>query len=413
MQKRPGDAFTGPEIAFSLSELACSDPYPALARLSERDPVHRTAEGAWLLTRYADVDRALRSRSLGAPVTKDSIREMVGTGALFEYMSRRLANYNPPDHTRLRQLMGHAFIPRRMEALRPWIEQLADELLDSCKGDSFDLTSTVLHPLPSLVICELIGIPEADRHRFVAWTAAIAHLISASLSPGSGLLAERLEAGEAAAAAFWAYLEDLVGERRPGPREDDLISALLAAVDEHGRRLEKEELVANMIFLFSAGHQTTRDQVGNGLIGMMRHRDQWERLAADPGLAVQAFEESLRYDASFSLQTRRALEDVEIDGRRIAAGERVVCILIAANRDPARYAEPDRFIVDRPDIHSLSFGGGLHYCLGAPLARIEGAILLRRLAERFPNLRLVTAPEQIQWRNDIVYRGPRHLTVTA
>ena len=402
-----------PEITFRLWDLACPDPYPALARLRERDPVHRTVDGAWLLTRYADVDRVLRSRSFGAPVTKDLVREMVGTGALFEYMSRRLANYNPPDHTRVRQAMGHAFIPRRMEGLRPWIGRLTDRLLDACPAHAFDLMSAVLHPLPSLVICELIGIPEADRHLFAVWTEAIAHLISASLSPGANLPPDRLQAGEAAAAAFWSYLEDLIGDRRPASRNNDLISTLLATVDEHGDRLQKEELIANIVFLFSAGHQTTRDQIGNGLIGMMRHRDQWERLVADASLASQAMEESLRYDASFSLQTRRALENVEIDDRRIAAGERVVCILIAANRDPARYPEPDRFIIDRRDIHPLSFGGGIHYCLGAPLARIEGEIILRRLVVRYPQLRLAISPEQIEWRNDIVYRGPRHLPVVA
>jgi len=405
---------TGPSpTSFSLAELACADPYPALARLRERDPVHRTADGAWLLTRYADVDRVLRSRAFGAPVTRQSIQEMVGTGALYEYMSRRLANYNPPDHTRLRQLLGHAFVPRRMEALRPWIEQRADTLLDVCGGRPVDLVGAVLHPLPSLVICELIGIPEADRTHFAEWTAAIAHLISASLSPGAELPAARRQAGEDAAAAFWSYLEALVDDRRPRTQGNDLISTLLATVDDRGERLQREELIANMIFLFSAGHQTTRDQVGNGLIGMMRHRDAWERLVADPGLAGQAMEEALRYDASFSLQTRRALETVEIAGRRIAAGGRVVCILIAANRDPARYAEPDRFMIDRRDIHPVSFGGGVHYCLGAPLARIEGEIILRRLAVRLPKLRLAIPGEEIQWRNDIVYRGPRHLPVTV
>src|SRR5262249_39576739 len=186
------------------------------------------------------------------------------------------------------QLMSHAFTPRRMEALRPWMDRLTEDLLDACQRETFDLMSAVLHPLPSLVICELIGIPEADRHLFAAWTASIAHLISASLSPGSSLLADRLQAGEAAAAAFWAYLERLVEERRPGAGDDDLISTLLTAADEHGARLQKEELVANMIFLFSAGHQTTRDQIANGLIGMMRYRSQWERLVADPGLARQA-----------------------------------------------------------------------------------------------------------------------------
>jgi cytochrome P450 len=400
-----------PEVAFTLAELACLDPYPALARLRERDPVHRTPDGTWLLSRYADVDRVLRSRAFGAPVTKDSIREMVGTGALYEYMSRRLANYNPPDHTRLRQLLGHAFVPRRMEALRPWIEQRTDALLDAYTSGPFDLMSAVLHPLPSLVICELIGIPEADRNLFAEWTAAIAHLISASLSPGAELPAARRQAGEEAAAAFWGYLEALVEDRRPRAQGNDLISSLLATVDDRGGRLEREELIANMIFLFSAGHQTTRDQIGNGLIGMMQHRGQWERLVADPGLAAQAMEEALRYDASFSLQTRRALENVELAGRHIAAGDRVVCILIAANRDPARYPEPDRFMLDRRDIHPTSFGGGLHYCLGAPLARIEGEIVLRQLAVRLPKLRLALSAEQIQWRNDIVYRGPRHLPV--
>jgi hypothetical protein len=379
-----------------------ADPFPLLRRLREEDPIHRSELG-WVLTRYDDVAAALRNQSFGAAFDREAGRTQLGDGAAFAYVSRRIHNFDPPDHTRLRSLLTKAFTVRRVEALRPHIQVIADNLLDRIDGTkTFDVLGVLAHPLPSLVICEMLGVPEADRPLFSRWTEDIAFLLLPPVPP------DRLHTGEAAAADFMTYVRALIEERRARP-EEDLLSALLTA-EEHGDRLTIDELIANVVFLFSAGHQTTRDLVGNGLLALLRQADQKSRVAADPSSLPALVEECLRYDPSVTATPRRAREDTVIAGVRIAAGDRLILSISGANRDPARFPDPDRFDVDRPNNEPLTFGGGIHYCLGASLARTEAQIIFGALLRRFPTLQL--AEEPVRWRETWIFRGPVALHVS-
>lgn len=379
-----------------------ADPFPLLRRLREEDPIHRSRLG-WVLTRYDDVAAALRNPSLGAAFDRGAGRAQLGEGAAFAYVAHRMHNFDPPDHTRLRSLATKAFTARRVEVLRPHIQAIADTLLDRVDGaKTIDVLEALAHPLPSLVICEMLGVPESDRPMFSKWTEEIAFLLLPPVSP------QRLAAGEAAAAEFAAYVRDLIGYRRAA-LADDLLSALIAA-EEQGDRLSLDELIANVMFLFSAGHQTTRDLVGNGLLALLRHPDQKRRVAADPSRLPALVEECLRYDPSVTATTRRARADTTIAGVPIAAGEQLILSISGANRDPARFPEPDRFEIDRPNNEALSFGGGIHYCLGAALARAEARIVFGTLLRRYPRLEL--AEQRVQWRETWIFRGPVSLQVS-
>ena len=288
-------------------------------------------------------------------------------------------------------------------ALRPHIQAIADILLDRTNGaKTIDVLAALAHPLPSLVICEMLGVRETDRPRFSRWTEDIAFLLLPPVPP------HRLEAGEAAAAEFMAYVRDLIEHRRATPT-DDLLSALIAA-EERGDRLSIDELIANVVFLFSAGHQTTRDLVGNGLLALLRHPDLKRRVAGDPSRLPALVEECLRYDPSVTATPRRAQEETTIAGTPIAAGDRLILSISGANRDPARFPDPDRFDIDRPNNEPLAFGGGIHYCLGAALARTEAQIVFGTLLRRYPNLEL--ADQTVQWRETWIFRGPVTLQVS-
>ncbi len=392
----------GPPIFDPFTPEFLSDPFPVLRRLRTEDPVHRSRFG-WVLTRYNDVAAALRNQSLGAAFDREAGRAQLGDGAAFAYVSRRMHNFDPPDHTRLRSLVTKAFTVRRVEALRPHIQVIADRLLERIDGaKTIDVLAALAHPLPSLVICEMLGVPESDRPRFSGWTEDIAFLLDPGVPP------HRLAAGEAAAAEFMAYVRDLIEHRRAAPT-DDLLNALIAA-EEHGDRLSIDELIANVVFLFSAGHQTTRDLVGNGLLALLRYPDLKRRVAGDPSRLPALVEECLRYDPSVTATLRRAREDTTIAGTPIAAGDRLILSISGANRDPARFPDPDRFDVDRPNNEPLAFGGGIHYCLGAALARTEAQIVFGTLLRRYPNLEL--AERTVQWRETWIFRGPATLQVS-
>jgi cytochrome P450 len=393
---------SGPPVFDPFTPEFQADPFPLLRRLRNEDPVHRSAHG-WVLTRYTDVVAALRNRSLGAAFDREAARAQLGDGAAFGYVSRRIHNFDPPDHTRLRSLVTKAFTVRRVEALRARIQEIADDLLDRTDGaKTIDVIASLAHPLPSLVICEMLGVPESDRPLFSKWTEDIAFLVLPPIQPS------RLQAGEVAAAEFMAYVRDLIKHRHATPT-DDLLSALIEA-EEQGDRLTIDELVANVVFLFSAGHHTTRDLVGNGLLAMLRHPDQKRKVAEDASRLPALVEECLRYDPSVTATARTARQDTTIAGNLIAAGERLVLSICAANRDPARFPDPDRFDIDRPDNEHLSFGGGIHYCPGAALARIEAQIVFGTLLRRYPKLELVDQP--IQWRETWLFRGPMRLEVS-
>jgi cytochrome P450 len=306
---------------------------------------------------------------------------------------------DPPDHTRLRGLVARAFTARRLEEMRPKIAALVETLLDAVEPrGAMDVIADFARPLPVLVICDLLGIPEEDRPRFLSGY----HVSGRALDP-TPITREELDEVNAIAVRNRGYFEDLF-ERRRDADGDDLISALLHVRDEHDGRLTHDELAANIGLLFGAGHETTTHLIGNGLLALHRNPDQWQKLVENPALASNAVEELLRFDSSVQLTSRKAFEDVTLDGTIVRRGESVMCLLGAANRDPEVYAEPDRLDITRTGVRPLSFGGGIHHCLGAQLARIEGEIAFRRLAERLPKLTLDDI-EQPTWKPTITLRG--------
>jgi pimeloyl-[acyl-carrier protein] synthase len=374
------------------------DPYPTYARLRAAGPVYLDPPGTWFLARHADVQQVLRDPRFGRAGFGAVLDAVFGPGPVQRSFSRFMLFIDPPDHTRLRALVTKAFTPRTVERLRPGIQRTVDCLLDAVvdRGE-FDLIADLAYPLPVMVISELLGVPSDDRDRFHDWSAAIAKALDVLTVPRPDIVARSNEA----VFGLTEYFRGLVAARRKRPRED-LLSALVAAEDE-GHRLCEEELLATCVLLFFAGHETTVNLIGNGMLALLRHPDQLARLRADRSLIGSAVEELLRYDGPVQRTGRVVLADVEIGGRAIRRGERVSALPGAANRDPARFADPDRLDVARADTHHLAFGGGIHYCLGAALARVEAQIAIDTLIHRLPNLSLRTdAPA---WRENLVLRG--------
>jgi hypothetical protein len=378
-----------------------ADPYPHYRRLRERRPVWRSPIGFWVLTRHAEVAAVLRDPRFGHDFD-GTPRERAAMLAepIFRSLGLSMLVRDPPDHTRLRGLVAKAFTARRIETLRPRIAALVEELLDRVAPlGRMDVIADFARLLPVLVICDLLGIPEEDRPRFLT-----NYRFSARALDPMPMSRGELDQANAITLRNRSYFEAIF-ERRRNHDGDDLITALLHVRDEHDGRLSHDELAANIGLLFMAGHETTTHLIGNGLRALHRHPEQWGRLKANPALAANAVEELLRFDSSVQLTTRKAFEDVTLpEGTRIRPGEVVLCLLGAANRDPAVYADPDRLDIERPGVRPLSFGGGIHHCLGAQLARIEGEIAFRRLAKRLPGLVLEDI-EHPSWRPTITLRG--------
>jgi cytochrome P450 len=377
------------------------DPYPRYARLREISPLIRARDGAIVVTRYADCVQVARDSRLGH-VSTDMIALLLPDWAehpslrqLFTSMLLR----NPPDHTRLRRLVSGTFTARRVAALRPAIAAMVDDLLaDFGAAGTVDFVDAFAFPLPVNVIGELLGVPAPDRARFKTlvrdWTRVIDEFDE-----------DVLRVADPAAATIRDYLADLVAQRRRRPG-GDLLSALVAAEDA-GDQLTEDELLTMAALLFAAGFETTTNLLANGLVALLRNPDQRALLHQRPEPAV---EELLRYDSPVQILSRLVLAPVEIAGVGIAAGERVVAYIGAGNHDPARFAEPERLMLDRADNAPLSFGGGIHYCLGAPLARLEAQVALPALVDRFPALALDGAPER---RDSLSIRGYTRLPVTT
>ena len=380
-----------------------ADPYPAYRFLRERAPVWRSGSG-WVLSRHADIAAVLKDPRFGHDFEgalsdprerSDLLEEPVYRGLRLSMLVR-----DPPDHTRLRGLVAKAFTARRLEAMREKIEALVETLLDAvAPRGRMDVIADFARPLPVLVICDLLGIPEADRPRFLS-----GYRVSGRALDPTPMTRQELDEVNAIAVRNRGYFEELF-ERRKDADGDDLITALLHVRDEQDGRLTHDELAANIGLLFGAGHETTTHLIGNGLLALHRDSGQWQKLVEDPTLADNAVEELLRFDSSVQLTTRKAFEDVTLlDGTIVRRGESMMCLLGAANRDPDAYAEPDRLDITRKNVRPLSFGGGIHHCLGAQLARIEGEIAFRRLAQRLPGLRLEDI-EHPAWRPTITLRG--------
>jgi cytochrome P450 len=392
------------------------DPYPFYARILEVSPRHRNVLGGWVFAGYADCSALLRNPHLTTGSMMGDEREAIlraqglwdlwEVSAVPDFLDTIVLLKDPPDHTRLRTLMGKVFTPRAVESLRPHIAALVADLLAGVgdgDGGTTDVVEQLAFPLPALVICELLGVPPDEREDLKAWSSAAARLLDPILD--NAVFAE----ADAALRNFQDYFRDLVAERRARPR-DDLLSALVHVEDE-GERLTDAELLANMTFLFGAGHETTQNLIGNAVNQLSRHPDQYARLRGEPDLVANAVEEFLRYEPPVQVTGRVAVDDVQVDDVTIERGERCVLLLAAANRDPRRFDDPDRLDVARPDVRPLSFGGGIHHCLGAALARVEAQEAIGGFVGAFSSVEPVR--DDVEWRENFTLRGPRTLPVTV
>ncbi len=386
------------------------DPYPTYARLRAEAPVHKTEFGALVFSRYDDCLALLRDpRSSSDGRNSTAYKEAIEQGTVDSEMlimeEPSFLFLDPPNHTRLRGLVNKAFTPRVVERLRPRIQARVDELLDAvAEQGSLEVIEDLAYPLPVVVICELLGVPVEDQATFREWSRQAAR----SLDPEEALPPEVQEQRRNVTESFRNYFRDLIAERRESP-QDDLISALIAAEDE-GNKLSEQELLSTCILLLIAGHETTVNVIGNGTLALLRHPDQLAKLRDDPSLAQNAVEEVLRYDPPVQFTGRIALEEMEVGGATLQKGQQSVILLAAANRDAAQFPDPDRFDITREGNQHIAFSFGIHFCLGAPLARVEGEIALSTLVRRFDNLALQTeAPE---YKENIVLRGLAALPVS-
>ena len=387
-----------------LSPRMAQDPYPEYAVLRERSPVHRSRlMNAWVFSRYADVDTVLRDhrRFSNDPRKRTLSRRQQAT--LPDPGDYTMLFLDPPDHTRLRALVNKAFTRRAVNALEPLIRRLMDTLLDDVAPSGFDLMEAVAVPLPVIVIAEMLGVPPEDRARFRVWSNQRARLLEPTISPG-----ERA-AGIAAGEALDEYFTPIIQARRAEP-ESDIVSAL-AQAEEGGEVLTEREVLNMLRLLLVAGNETTTNLIGNGMLALLRNPGELERLRTDPALIPSAVEELLRFDSPVQTDFRGALEDCEVNGAPVRRGESVVLLIGSANRDPAVFEEPDRLDVGRSGSSHISFGRGIHHCIGAPLARLEGRIVLEALLERFSSMRLLD--ERPAYRGGVVLRGLESLPVAA
>jgi len=381
-----------------------ADPYPTYHRLRTEDPVHRSPLGFWVLTRYEDVVGSLRDPRLAKEAIATFVAERLGITPVGIGLS--MLDRDPPDHTRLRGLVSKAFTPRVVEVLRPHIQQIVDGLLDRVEGrGEMDLIEDFAYPLPVVVICEMLGVPVEDRDRFKTWGLDIARGLDAVLL---GPESEVVKRSSASRMALADYFRELIARRRAEPRADMLTD--LIAAEEAGDKLTENELLATCILLLVAGHETTVNLIGNGSLALLRHPDQLQRLRDNPGLIGTAVEELLRFDGPVQRTARIPSADIAIGGKVIPKGDMVMPFIGAADRDPAQFPEPDRLDIGRTDNRHIAFGWGIHFCLGAPLARVEGQIAINRLVRRLPKLALATeAPE---FRQSLTLRGLTSLPVT-
>lgn len=387
-----------------------ADPYPGYAALRAGGRAHYFEPSRqWLIPHHEDVRALLRDRRLGRTYLHRFSHEEFGRTApppehepFHTLNGHGMLDLEPPDHTRLRRLVSKAFTPRMVERLAPTVTRLADELVETFVAEGGgDLVAAVAEPLPVAVIAEMLGIPPADRAPLRPWSADICGMFE--LNPGE----ETARRAVRASVEFSAYLRELIAARRRDPGED-LISGLVAAYDE-GDRLSEQEMISTCVLLLNAGHEATVNSTGNGWLSLFRNPDQLALLRSDPdALLPTAVDELLRYDTPLQLFERWVLDDIEVGGTVIPRGSEVAMLFGSANRDPARFPDPDRLDLSRTDNPHFSFGGGIHYCLGAPLARLELAASFGALLRKAPGLRLVEEP---RWNPGFVIRGLRELLV--
>lgn len=390
------------------------NPYPIYSVIRTVRPVlevpvpNYAGPGAWMLTRYRDVHSVLRDprfsvERLRAPLMRDNLDRMPEFLRQSATGMRSMLVMDPPDHTRVRKLVNKAFTPKRVAALRGHIEAIVCELADEAQAKgTFDLIHDVAEPLPAIVIAELLGVPAEDHRQFRQWSSA---MINGFGSPS----AEARATSAAAVRQVFDYLADVIAARRRSPRED-LISAMIAAQEERDA-LTDAELLATGNLLLLAGHETTTNLIGNGTLALLREPDQWNRLCEEPAVLPTAIEELLRYDGPVQATVRVALEDVAIDDQVISEGSLVLVNIGSANHDPETFEDPDQLDLARAPNPHLAFGFGTHFCLGAPLARLEARLAFDALTKRFPRLSLVD--DRPVYRTNPVLRGLTSLNVAA
>ena len=431
---------SSPIDVLSLSRLQQEDfranPYPFYAQLRTQDPVHWDEElGFWSLSRFADIEslyldeRFSRAQGLMRGFDRLSIENQKTAAPVYHSFSKTVFYADPPYHTHLRGLMNNAFTPRRVEQLRPTIQRLVDKLLDAAQANGgMDVVRDFAYPLPVMVIAELLGLPPQDREKFKKWSDDLFAIL--------GTMKKQPHLIERAAKSLEEmtdYVTTLSQKRRESPR-DDLLSALLAVVDDDAltaphpvsssphstgqlvreresfTTLTQDELVANVNILLSTGHETTTHLLGNGLLALLQHPEQLQKLKNNSSLLESTIEEILRFDNPVQITYRAALEDAELGGKLIRKGDLVNTIIGSANRDPERFSNPDTFDITRDEGRHLSFGLGIHYCIGAPLVKLEAEIAFETILRRFHNL--AHATEKLEWQKHPIFRGLKELQVS-
>ena len=386
-----------------------TNPVATYDRLRTEAPAYRTQLGGWVLSKYADCQVLLHHSGTSHDPRNSELWRMTHPASGDEELWQQRRSFlfmDPPDHTRLRGLVSKAFTARVIEAMRPRIQEVVDELIERVieKG-SLELIEDIAYPLPVTIISEMLGVPAEDEDVFKGWSKILAR----SLDPEPFIDPETLRQREEAADEFRAYFTKLIDSRRKDPK-DDLLSALVSA-EEQGDKLTHDELLSTLILLLIAGHETTVNLIGNGGLALLRNPDQLTKLGEEPRLARSAVEEVLRYDPPVMFTGRTAMEDIELPGVTIAKGESALTLIGAANRDPDQFEAADKFDITRSPNPHLAFGMGIHFCLGAPLARVEGQITLATLAQRLPQMMLET--DQPEYRENIVLRGLAALPIAV
>ena len=386
-----------------------SNPFPLLARLRVSEPVCRTVlpdkTRVWLLTRYEDVNALLKDDRFAKyrynAMSPEQLRKQPWVPPMFRPLERTMLDLDSPDHTRLRALVHQAFTPRIVEQMRLRVQTLADELLDAvARKDEMDLIRDYALPLPMTLITEILGVPACDRDKFHHWSKVI---VSVNQFNNNWRVIPTIW-------KFTRYLRSFIKMRRADPR-DDLVSALIQA-EESGDTLSEDELLAMVFLLLVAGHETTVNLIGSGTMELLQHPEQMDKLRCEPSLIQPAIEELLRYTSPVFMSTERyAREDVTIQGVTISRGEMTLGVIGSANRDENVFDRPEELNIARENNRHLSFGHGIHFCLGAPLARLEAQIAISTLLRRLPHLRLNVAPELLIWRSSLILRGLETLPV--
>lgn len=392
-----------------LGEQAVADPYAVFGELREREPVHwDAAHKSWLITRYDHVAEAFLDKRLSSDrvdsvySNKLTAEQQAERGPTFSVLSDWMVFKDPPDHTRLRNLVKLAFTPRAVQELEPRVIEIVDHVLDLPPSGTVDVVRDIAFPIPALVIAEMLGVPGEDRDLFRDWSHAASTVIFEAVRDD-----EDRRRAQAGLVALSEYLQELVHRYRKDPA-DNLISALVRARDADDA-LSEREVVNTCLLLLFGGHETTTNLIANGFLALIAHPGERELLEGEPSLIGDGVEELNRFDGPAKVVVRRAVEDVELSGQTIRAGDRVLLVTCAANRDPRRFDDPDRLDLRRPDNRNVAFGFGIHYCLGAPLARLEVQTALPRMLDRLAGAALDT--ERLDWLPLLLTRGLSSLPV--